>query len=1134
MKKRSTIMITALSGIGLSLGLLAGVSLINNNSGTFVTSGNRAPIKLKPMVKPSDPLYSSKQYISMNHVGDIESTWERFTGEGVTIAVIDTGIEADHEDFKSGQILETSRYYYTEWSSNDSYKVYYKAASDYGMSVLSHDWDSDYSEWSTHGSNVAGSAAASMNAVGTVGIAPNAKILALKIDFYDPSISAAIKYAADQGADIINMSLGGYEDSFDYTYDGETYHEEGYEGTSTAFASAINYAYNKGCIVVAAAGNENTSTYSYPASNNHVIGVGALERNTGSTRADFSNYNKNTDTASGNHNVDVVAPGYVHAPGAYGTKSNKTLSYDETQGTSFSSPIVAGAAALWKEKYPNGTPDEFMADLAEKSVDIGATGWDKTFGYGALDVAKLLDIGSETIYFKNNEKSVATNTSSVEIQGHSSSKVTSWISSNPSVATISGSTGSAGDFTATATVLGVGQTIITATNEDGDSATFTLNVSQYVPVTAINTTLASGSEVEVGKKINIGASVYPTNATEQMILYESEDETVATIDDDGIVKGINEGETDIYMMADNDVELEWHVKVVPSTAEDYLITFSDNGSDAPSETSNFLTYITEGADLVNSTNGTKAFKGTVGVKLGSGSASGSITLNLKEEYDITSVTLNAKQYGSDTGYLMVNGHSATSGSLGSVLSDLVFNFSQTTGVITVATSAKRAYLKSITIHAEPKAIVPVESVSLDTNELGLFEGQSDTLVATVFPSNASDQTVTWSSNNENVATVSSSGKITAIKPGTARITVTTTDGGYTDFCDVIVSFYNSIKKAYDDRYADDSDVSCDIYGLYMGYTIDTKSDSSLRYNIYVGNGKYGIVVYNYATAPTWTPFETALHISGTVTEYSYLYEIKSNASINVVTDSTSLNKIEPIVTYHINGTEDPTTFAGQILASRSAIVSGIVTDISGNIDSSADTTITVELANGKTTTVFIKKNASNLSELKAAISLNEEINVKGFTGIHVTSGKSSFQLVAPELIEIDDTYTAELFAQDLLEATNSICADNGASNHSGALSSVWVNLEQNKFATLSNAERDILKNTIPNANGSVIEEAMARYDHICIRYGLNDFIDRGVSSSNNQLIQFNANNYSFIIIIIALIGAVSLGGYFIVRRKRTY
>lgn len=361
-------------------------------------------IKFKPAVTHSDPYYkgTSKvggkyQNILYNHIGNMEEVWDNYTGNGVLVADIDSGIDINHPDF-TNNISNKSAYFYTEYE-DDSWDSDFEIKSKVGKNYVTHDWDDYYYEWVAHGSNTAGVIAAEADGVGTVGIAYNASLLVLKTDFDDNSINAAIKYAVDNGAKVINMSFGGYAEPYYDGYQNRWFDEEYsdyFPGSDTSMVEALNYAHNHGVILVAAAGNECTDTHSYPACNNYVIGVGALAENSGTTAAEYSNYNLSSDTASTNPSVDISAPGTVVTPSYTGSKSSGKSDYEKIDGTSFSCPVVVGAAALWLEKNPTGTPAQFEEQLYASATDIGSTGWDKKFGYGAININKLL-LNSEPI-----------------------------------------------------------------------------------------------------------------------------------------------------------------------------------------------------------------------------------------------------------------------------------------------------------------------------------------------------------------------------------------------------------------------------------------------------------------------------------------------------------------------------------------------------------------------------------------------------------------------------------------------------------------------------------------------------------------------------------------------------------------
>ena len=515
------------------------------------------PIMFREFYTPSDPYYGSstisgytQKSIALNFVGNIETVWNNYKGNGTTIAIIDSGIDINHPDFQ-GKILNTSGYFHYGYESGYGYHVIRNIGKSYAMHGSGE---------SSHGTNVSGTAAALNNNVGTIGIAPQANILALRVDFQSPSIADAIEYAADQGADVINMSLGMYADAYYDGYEGKWYDQENvdyYPRCDTELASSINYAYNKGCIIIAAAGNECTATHSYPASNAHVIGVGALNYASGTVTAPFSNYNGTSDTQSNNHNVDVVAPGYVIAA----NYASSTSTYCQTQGTSFSAPIVAGAAALWKEKNPTGTPAQFEEDLYATCDDIGTAGWDRQFGYGRLNIYNLLQYrqAAESITLPEATKNLYVNqtyTLNPTILPAGSYNVT-YTSSNTNVATVS----SMGVVTAKA----AGTAVITA-RVNNLTATVTINVSDVL-ITGITLT-ATTKSLHVNDSFKLVQQITPTNATEKYNVIISNPSMANYSSINGKITAWLEGECDVTVTsASGAVSATCHLIISPAPAE---------------------------------------------------------------------------------------------------------------------------------------------------------------------------------------------------------------------------------------------------------------------------------------------------------------------------------------------------------------------------------------------------------------------------------------------------------------------------------------------------------------------------------------------------------------------------------------
>ncbi|MEI4832068.1 S8 family serine peptidase [Bacillus sp. FJAT-53711] len=266
----------------------------------------------------------------------IEEAWKHAGNKPVTVAVIDTGLNVKHPELQHSMLAP--------------YNVVNPAG---GFSP------------EVHGTHVAGIIAAKENnELGAYGINPKAKILPVDVfggeqGAADYNIAKGILYAVDHGADVINMSLGGPR-------------------PSTVVQEAINKAVEKNVVVVAAAGNDGKNVYSYPASYNGVISVGATDADNRLT--DFSTYGPS---------MDVVAPGAQIFSTVYTPEKPDT--YAKLDGTSMASPIVAGVVSLIKSKYPDLNSYQVEALLKSTATDLGEKGYDIKYGYGLVNPVAALD-----------------------------------------------------------------------------------------------------------------------------------------------------------------------------------------------------------------------------------------------------------------------------------------------------------------------------------------------------------------------------------------------------------------------------------------------------------------------------------------------------------------------------------------------------------------------------------------------------------------------------------------------------------------------------------------------------------------------------------------------------------------------
>ncbi len=328
---------------------------------------------------PNDPLLARQWYVAQNRAFDFWTELPLLPP--VRVAVIDSGIDAGHPEF-AGKIVA--------------------AKSFVGGSALRDEHG--------HGTFVAGLIAAAVNnSEGIAGLAPSAELLIAKVVTADRNISVeaeakAIHWAVENGARVINMSIGGVRDPLD----------PGRDTFSPLEAAAIAYAVSKGVVVVAAVGNSDQAPAvpwryaSYPAALPHVLGVSALGKD--GSAPDFSNrdaiYN---DIAAPGEDVLSTLPRALTAEkpacAEQGYSSCGPDEYREAEGTSFAAPQVSAAAAVLLALRPSLQPDQVTAILERSAVDATpANGCrrclslrDSYTGWGRLDVTAALQLLAEPL-----------------------------------------------------------------------------------------------------------------------------------------------------------------------------------------------------------------------------------------------------------------------------------------------------------------------------------------------------------------------------------------------------------------------------------------------------------------------------------------------------------------------------------------------------------------------------------------------------------------------------------------------------------------------------------------------------------------------------------------------------------------
>ncbi len=326
---------------------------------------------------PNDTYY--RYQWNFSSVG-MEDAWESLgapgePGKDVVVAVVDTGIA--YEDYCQG----------SGW-----YSTCYQQASDLkgtcfvsGYDFINNDSHPNDDSSPGHGTHVAGTLAQTTNNnLGLAGISFNSCLMPVKVLDQNGSGSYAdvadgIIWAADHGADVINLSLGG-------------------AASSQTLRDAVAYAYNHGVTIVAAAGNDNSGTVSYPAAyDDYVIAVGAVRYD--ETRAPYSNFGNSLDLVApgGDMNVDQNGDGYGDGilQQSYEKRGSRFyFGYYFMQGTSMATPHVSGIAALVLADGKASNPSEVRNVLQESARDLGAPGRDDTYGWGLVDASNALGGGS--------------------------------------------------------------------------------------------------------------------------------------------------------------------------------------------------------------------------------------------------------------------------------------------------------------------------------------------------------------------------------------------------------------------------------------------------------------------------------------------------------------------------------------------------------------------------------------------------------------------------------------------------------------------------------------------------------------------------------------------------------------------
>lgn len=294
---------------------------------------------------PNDELFPKEWH--MERVKALEAWNHTMGNKDFIVAVVDTGVDYNHPDL-AGSVIKGKDFTGEDPTGNDPIDSF------------------------GHGTHVAGIIAAhANNQIGVSGVAPNVKILAVKVLSAKGGgglfqIANGIKYAVDHGAKIVNLSLGG-------------------PAVTDLISTAIGFwATKKGALLMAAAGNSANEVGTPARIDDYFMAVGATDDQ--DKLAKFSCFGKELSITSPGTVIWATTPTY-HVPlNDYGYAMN----YAPLQGTSMATPLAAGIAALVWSKHPEWNAKQVRAQLEKTSVDLGAPGKDNTFGYGRIDALAAL------------------------------------------------------------------------------------------------------------------------------------------------------------------------------------------------------------------------------------------------------------------------------------------------------------------------------------------------------------------------------------------------------------------------------------------------------------------------------------------------------------------------------------------------------------------------------------------------------------------------------------------------------------------------------------------------------------------------------------------------------------------------
>ena len=649
---------------------------------------------------------------------------------------------------------------------------------------------------------------------------------------------------------------------------------------------------------------------------------------------------------------------------------------------------------------------------------------------------------------------------------NATNKAVTWTTSDATIATVSNGV---------VTALKAGTVTITVTSLDGGiSASCTITITDTTPVVTSVTLNTSVATVDISRidQVQLTATVNGDNFPPASVTWSSNNTSVATVSDSGLVTGVATGIATITATSTYDTTKKAICTIKVINSENLADTIN---CDVLGITSNSYTSWTHSfdTDIVykgNSAGANHSIQlrtntGTDGVHAGIVSTT---TIGPLASVDCTWVAAATQDrrkieiYGSNAAYsspddLYDNSKKGTL--LGTIEKGATtLAITGTYRYVGVKSSSGALYLGSLTFtwDGNTEYVAPT-GVSLNKSSILLAANGTETLVPTVAPADATYKDVTWSSNDEAIATVDNNGVVTGVNAGTTTIVVETQDGHLTASCTVTVKSNPQIKR---NNYA--TGVSYKMYLQTKGY-----------FNGGVGSASYlGQTDTNYSNGVD-VKFETVnsklrlYFMDGETKKYIVAYLNATYDNFGIFTEEELSGKT--VFDWYINSD-------GRLVAECRGVVK------------------TLGLKSGQTFTTFA------LNALSATVKFME------------------FE------------YTAESYAYDFLD--NITCDSSGATSPVYSDGFTWNDFKL-IYNNLFGSEKTILSTTAKNVDGNVIERMLARYEYLVWKYHYEDFLSRDVVlSSNSSMFEISNSNNTIVLVLTIIVSASAIGTALLIQKKR--